>query len=557
MGQAIKNGTSMIKLTSEQADAVASRSDNTLVEACPGSGKTEVVLQRILWLIAEGASPTDIAVVTYTNSAAREIERRLAEVIKTPLGFVGTLHAFCVRHLHAFGPWRELRVMDDEDADMLLKRCAEECAPKVTWRALDDRRATWHNCPVANPETPVEIAVARYYATMVRTGEVDYDTLLDWTLKALKDRESLRRRWHALIVDEFQDAASIDAEIYRAVEADTRFYVFDTMQSIFKFRGADVGEAERLLADPAWGRYTLSVNFRSRPEICQAITNLASHAPGEPRKPVRAADHQGGAARSRFFDDEAEEAEGIAGAILTQIEHNGPDQTPDVLIAEAQKFAVLARSNRIADRIADEMRTRGVPVCQMKPVNPPKDWKLAMAALGVCARPHSTAAARRYLARVDRKVESNPMNAMRTVTGRADLLRDEMAAMGVSFESLEAITTRFKELPTSADIRDLEMSLALDPVTRRMEGEGVFVGTIHAAKGREWDHVVVAGFEEEIIPGLRQDKDVDEERRLAYVAMSRAREKLILSWSAFRSAIPGGRLFPHNLSRYAAEAGIQ
>jgi DNA helicase-2/ATP-dependent DNA helicase PcrA len=92
-----------------------------------------------------------------------------------------------------------------------------------------------------------------------------------------------------------------------------------------------------------------------------------------------------------------------------------------------------------------------------------------------------------------------------------------------------------------------------------MEGAGCFVGTIHSAKGREWDTVVVAAFEDQVIPGRRAAPDVAEERRLAYVAISRARLRLTLTWAAFRSrgwAAGPSRMFPQDLSRFAEEAGI-
>lgn len=543
--------------TDEQRAAIETRAARALVVACPGSGKTEVIVRRVVHLVGQGVRPTDIAVITYTNAAARVVERRLNDDsgFVGPLGYVGTLHGFCVRHLAHFGPWRHLRVMDEEDADALLARVGKQVSPGAPWSKLAECRANWL-VEESQPETPVRIAVARYHAEMSLTGEVDYDTLLRWTITTLANPELVRRSWAHLIVDEFQDAAKIDALIYEAAEADNRFYVGDPMQSIFAFRGGDVREIERLASTPGWVVLELTTNFRSLPGVCDALNNLAKAAHGGSRKPVRSFAAEGGGVRTRYFDDEAEEAEGIALAVQHMAVNSQVQQpiTTDAIAAAiaaaAGKFAVLARSNRIADRIADEMRLRGVPVCQMRRLDQPKDWKLAMAALGVLARPRSAASRRRLKERGGKAAPDG-------LTGHADKMPTELSMLGAGVESIARIWKRFEELPTSADLRDLELSLALDPVARQMEGTGCFVGTIHAAKGQEWDTVVVAAFEDQVIPGSRKSADVDEERRLAYVAISRARLQVVLSWAAFRGRPGTSRLFPQDLSRFAEEAAVR
>jgi DNA helicase-2/ATP-dependent DNA helicase PcrA len=546
-----------VRPTDEQRRAIETRSDKALVVACPGSGKTEVIVLRVLWLLGQWDRAQDIAVITYTNAAAKVLVDRLADH-GVEVGFVGTLHSFCMRHLSAFGPWRNLRVMDESDADALLSECARAVGAKASWDQLVAER----DGPGSKAETPAAIAVAKYRAEMVSRGELDYDALLSWTLKLLCDPTQPRRQWAHLIVDEFQDAARIDAMIYGAAEADHRFYVGDPMQSIFAFRGSSVGEIEKLTGNPHWEKHRLTTNFRSLPAICDALNNLARAARHGAQWPVASFAEDGGYVHTRFFDDEAEEAEGIAlavGHMAAQDSAKGGDQVPqdftgmtDAITEAASNYAVLARNNRIADGIADEMKRRGVPVCQLKKLEQPADWKLAMAALGVLAEPWSKAAWRRWFDKVDLTVPPAI-----EITGRADKMREELANLSASPESIDRIIARFGELPVTADLRDLELSLALDPVSRRMEGAGCFVGTIHAAKGQEWDRVVVAAFEDQVMPGGRRDADVAEERRLAYVAISRARVGVTLSWAGFRSRFGTPRLFPQDLSRFAEEAGAR
>ncbi len=107
-------------------------------------------------------------------------------------------------------------------------------------------------------------------------------------------------------------------------------------------------------------------------------------------------------------------------------------------------------------------------------------------------------------------------------------------------------------MPTSASLRDLSVALAIEGRAMEEKGSGVTVTTIHGAKGKEWDVVIVAGFEDEVIPGKRKAPDIEEERRLAYVAFTRARKELIVSWS--KSRVPSWSQYPYKAtpSRFLA-----
>jgi len=143
------------------------------------------------------------------------------------------------------------------------------------------------------------------------------------------------------------------------------------------------------------------------------------------------------------------------------------------------------------------------------------------------------------------------------LTGDADKLESELRALTVSEESIAMIKKRFDELPVSADLWDLSVDLALQPMGRVLQGEGVYVGTIHSAKGAEFDTVLLVGFEDEVIPGHSKKTDVEEERRVAFVGMSRAKRQLIVSWAERRAAPFGhGHHVEHAPSRFIAEAGL-
>jgi DNA helicase-2/ATP-dependent DNA helicase PcrA len=212
------------------------------------------------------------------------------------------------------------------------------------------------------------------------------------------------------------------------------------------------------------------------------------------------------------------------------------------------------------------MRQHGIAVRQRRPAELPQDWPLARAALDAIIRPTQLNIERMLRAsrplgkaeaiiRISRQTQ-RPITLPVKVSGDADKLYDELLGLGVSLESCAKVKAEFDKLPESADLHDLAMTLALE---RPMdEGEkGAFVGTIHSAKGKEFDRVILAAFEEEVIPGTSKRTDAEEERRLAYVGMTRARNDLTFTWAQWRRASYGARVQEHHrASRFIGEADL-
>jgi DNA helicase-2/ATP-dependent DNA helicase PcrA len=238
----------------------------------------------------------------------------------------------------------------------------------------------------------------------------------------------------------------------------------------------------------------------------------------------------------REFESAAIEAVSVAAGIKVAIAI-GP--------TSPAQFAVLSRTHAIANAIAESLIYHMVPVRVRRMAPPPVDWPLARAALDALAKPRSADRAKRYAAManparaaamtLEFEKAQRPFRLETPVTGDADKMGDELRAMGVSGPSVELVLARFAELPTSASLADLAASLALDPPAVD-DGDGVFCGTIHAAKGAEWDNVVLAGFEDEAIPGKGKRRDVEEERRVAYVGLTRARKNVRVTWARWRPA---------------------
>jgi len=263
---------------------------------------------------------------------------------------------------------------------------------------------------------------------------------------------------------------------------------------------------------------------------------------------LKSFDSHVGSLQCRCYGSAIEEALGITEALKDQ--------------AQPSDFAVLARTNDIAGGIAAVLRDHGVPFRTRWLAELPADWRLARAALDVLARPKSPSVFKRYLSVV------NPSDAVKIInefertqsrlttelpiTGDADKMDDELKMLRVSDESRVLILQRLSEIPERASLADLAVSLAIEPPVKD-EGEGVFIGTIHAAKGNEWKTVVLAGFEDEVIPGHRKKTDVEEERRVAYVGLTRASENVHITWAKWRPGVWPGCDPNRTESRFIAE----
>lgn len=544
-----------MKATPQQLAAIRTKVKNALVLAGPGSGKTFTGAQRVLWLIEGGMDPAEICVIVFTNAAARVFQKAIGEV---RLGFLGTLHSFCHRHIERFGDGEgPVFVMDEDEADAALLRAASGAGVKAAAKDLKRIRRNWLiERELSTTGDPLRLAVRSYYHEMIRNRTFDYNSLLEHALHLLSRDPLRQRQWALLVVDEYQDASWLDARIYDAIAAGSRFIIGDPDQGIFGWRGGDVREILGLSRNPHWEKHYLEENFRSAREICAAAQRLIEHGADRVQKATRTSEDRAGTVRVSGQKNATAEAVAIARWLREQSQDDGKD---------LEGYAVLARTNSAVDFLREHLQANGVPCKVRADAEKPEDWTSARAALDFIANRESEAAVRRWLMtrgmdKVLRNADAGLLSLTElygaNITGDADRLDPELAALGVSDESQHRILTKFRELPETADLTDLSLALALEPHSEEV-GTGVTVTTVHGAKGREWDVVVFAAFEDEVIPGARKKLNVEEERRIAYVGFTRARRELIVTWAAFRAQWGRGRPWPAKPSRFLTEAGLK
>lgn len=522
-------------------------------EASAGSGKTRVLIARVLRLIRDGADPSKIVCITYTTKAAHEMQERLGTV---KLGYVGTLHSFCLgivrQNAKLLNLPPQLSVVDDTLKEQVLAECVAENGYKGTQVAVAQvlELGLYQKQPLVVTK---QCTVAKAYWTKMREGGLlDFDMILHCAIEALK-RGATYECQH-LLVDEIQDASHLDYQVYVALKCD-KFFVGDGRQSIFGFRSGSVKWMRLLANDALSGAGLLCLNgcYRCGSSIIEASNALISHDDAV-HVPAQSLTGTTGSVTVAEFKNDVDEIRAIAALINKNCTE--PEQF--------NKVAVLLRYNALVTRFASGLRAHGIPVAERQEVQRPKDWALATALVSFVANPENDRLALTYIEACDGKwmaleAKAKAICAMSSVfSGFSDKSEAEyinlpqiMEDCSVSPESQSLILPLLDQCSTPNELL-LRMNEQDSSVT---QGEGVTVTTIHSYKGKENQTIILPAFEEGIMPGANED-EVHELRRLAYVAMTRAKERLVLTHCHERAKLYGYGNERMERSRFIQEAGL-
>jgi len=223
-------------LSPEQHAAVHATEKHVVVASVAGSGKSRVIVERIKWLISQGVPAQKICMVTFTVAGAMEIQKRLEGV---KLGFCGTLHGMllkAIRHSpHHVGYSTSPAVLSEEAAEKLMEEAAEESRWKGSLEEL--RKCASRTIRKKSALSKLEVAAVHYQQKLVDENLVDFNSVLRLGLELVYS-EKFPFRFEHILIDEAQDSAAIDFEIYDAMGVENTFMVGDPNQKIMGFRGA-------------------------------------------------------------------------------------------------------------------------------------------------------------------------------------------------------------------------------------------------------------------------------------------------------------------------------
>jgi len=547
-----------VALTPEQHAAATAVGSVVAVSAAAGSGKTRVLVARVRWLLDSGVQPGDICVVTFTQAAAKEMVARLPGV---RLAWTGTLHALLLRLLRQHGPLvglpEQVTVLTEEEADAALQAVADSLKCKASTVALKDAVAEQLD-PKHAPGAFVvckEVTVAAQYVRQMRqSGELDFDAILYFGYRLLCGHPEVFPVKH-ILVDENQDSAVADALIYSIVPAETKWFCGDFNQGIFSFRGAFPQGFRRLLCSYGTTVRVLPVNWRSSHAVVAASQRLVP--PGSVA--TRACPD---APEGRVELVQYESAEHERNAVFTQVQ---------AALAAGQTVAVLLRTNALADQFKAVLKP-------FLPAEPERHGlsRLALALLRLAASPDNDRTAYDFLveacgqekAEFHRRGAVGKMESLSRVffVEPVDTIKDAAAVPAMLAHHCEIGDDRRAMAAACFELRDLAaravlpctwsdlLALATEREEPQPRGR-CHAGTVHSAKGLEWDVVLLPAFEDEAWPGRKAGDDLEEEMRVAYTGVTRARLDCRMSWCAARpDPFAAWKVLPRTPSRFAVAA---
>ena len=639
-----RSETLLDDLNDAQRDAVSHPVGQLLVVAGAGSGKTRVLTRRIAWLIAaRGAHPGSILAITFTNKAAAEMRERVAALVGgvARMMWVSTFHSACVRILrreaNRFGYTSSFSVYDAADSRRLMTLvCRDmELDPKrvnpravLHWVSNLKNELVDHEAATGRAENPTEELYAEAYGHYQRrlkaANAMDFDDLIMMTVhlfQAFPDvRETYRRRFRHVLVDEYQDTNHAQYALIRELcddESDL-MVVGDSDQSIYAFRGASIRNILEFEDDFAnASTILLEQNYRSTQNILAAANAVISRNEGRKEKNLWSAEGDGEKIVGYVGDDERDEAQFVADEV---------DRLTDSGDAKASDVAVFYRTNA-QSRVFEEVFIRvGLPYRVVGGVRfyERKEVKDALAYVRVLVNPLDTVSLRRIVNEPKRGIGDRAQASIEHLAGRegisfweamqraeesGDLATRSLSAVQAFVETmsalmelaaagepadavLEAALTRSGYLATLEESKDPQdetrvenlaelvavarefvvqagtvsddqaevapddvgadltpgslaafleqVSLVADADQVPDEGDGlVTLMTLHTAKGLEFPVVFLTGLEDGVFPHMRSLGDtaeLEEERRLAYVGITRARSRLYVTRATSRSA---------------------
>ena len=347
-----------------------------LVLAGPGSGKTRVVTHRIAHLVSQGIPPQNIVALSFTNKAADEMRRRVAEMVGPRPIEMGTFHRFAARllrrHARLVGLTSDYSILDPDDAGSMLKRAARKLGLSLTHTPIDRVAGVISRAKndMVTPDSfeprwgrPVDEVVRRvwpvYQEMLIAANSVDFDDLLVHVARLLTDNEELRRmldaqhRW--ILVDEYQDTNAVQYCILRGIAIDhpNLAVTGDPDQAIYGWRGASIRNILEFERDyPSATVVALEHNYRSTGNILGTADRLIAH--NTRRKPKRLLTTAPAGTPVRIILDSSsrEEADRVADEIAAALARGS--RAP-------RDIAILFRTNALSRSLEVALRTRDVP----------------------------------------------------------------------------------------------------------------------------------------------------------------------------------------------------
>jgi DNA helicase-2/ATP-dependent DNA helicase PcrA len=564
-----------------------------LILAGAGSGKTRILTHRVAYLIKKkGVNPGNILLLTFTNKASEEMLRRVRKLIgksdKTVVG--GTFHSFCARILRRYGEQIGISdrfvIFDEADQIDVIKQAMsilgidpKSVRPASVLGAISEAKnnligaAEYAGFARGNFSRTVAKVYATYQTLLRKYNSMDFDDLLVMTVRLLKEAPEVLKKLHNIyqyiLVDEYQDTNKAQYEITKMMALGHRrlTVVGDAAQAIYSWRGADYRNLHYLKRDfPDLKIIQLEQNYRSTQNILRAANNIISKNKNHPILKLWTEKAIGDLLTVYEAESELDEARFVVDSIRN-MESSG---------RKYSDTAVLYRTNAQSRVLEEAMLHAGVPYKLVGGVRfyERKEIKDVLAYLKLLVNPKDEISRKRAekigktkLGKFDLKFKDFDLRTDTLIIldgvlketnylDQYDPINEEEAMRLENIKELRSVATEYPDL-----IEFLEqIALTEKEGKNRLRQEysdasgAVTLMTLHAAKGLEFKTVFVVGMEEGLFPHSRvlmNPEELEEERRLCYVGITRAMDKLYLTYATRRLFF--GQRSSNMVSRFLAD----
>lgn len=561
------------QLNPKQQEAVAFGNGPLLILAGPGSGKTRTLIYRTAYLILiKEVAASDILLLTFTNKAAGEMKQRLAKILPdsslTP--FAGTFHSFCAQVLRIYGKHLDLpnnySIYDRHDQIDTIKSVLEELDISIKQFKPSSVLATISQAkneligPLEYPqyarghwqETVARIYL-KYQQFLKEYQALDFDDLMLETVRLFRKAPEIltkyQNRYQWVLIDEYQDTNKAQYLLTKFLTKKWRNLnaVGDASQAIYGWRGADYRNLMSLKDDfPDLKIINLEQNYRSTQTILEAANNVIKQNTSHPILNLWTKQKGGDKISLYGADNERQEAEFIT------------EMVKNYYFNQPTELAILYRTNAQSRLLEESLLQSGIPYSLVGGVRfyERKEIKDCLAYLRLIANPKDKISYQRAeklgkkrFEKFKEFVKKNKkekatlkwLDQILKVTTYLDRFDENDPQELSRIENVKELRSVASEFPKLADFLE---NVALiqqeyDPKEKQLKQnqKRITLMTAHSAKGTEFDVVFMIGMEEGLFPhsrSLLEKSELEEERRLCYVAMTRAKTKLYISFAQRR-----------------------
>jgi len=586
-------------LNKEQQKAVLNTEGPHIILAGAGSGKTRVLMYKTVYLIEKGIYPDNILLCTFTNKAATEMKERMQLLLsskQTSMPTIATFHALCAKILRIDGKHIGLSsnfvIYDSQDQIEVIKMAmndlgisAKEWKPSSILGTISGAKnelisdSSYQNFARGHFQQIVAKIYPMYQKILRENDAVDFDDLLLKTVTLFTDNpdilEKYQNKFRYILVDEYQDTNHAQYTITKQLAHKWKniCVVGDFSQSIYSWRGADFQNLKNFEKDFVnTNVFKLSQNYRSTQKILNAAYEVIAHNTTHPVLSLWTENPDGDEIMLYEANNEQAETEFIISTI-TELKYT------------SEKFsykdvAILYRTNAQSRSIEEVLLHHGIPYTLIGGTRfyERKEIKDVLAYLKVLANPKDSISYKRLekigktrltkfliyqegLEDIETKETIELLDQVIHTTGYLDLYDNQDEEDRQRLENIKELRSVAIQFPNLSNFLEnvalVEQEYTPDKKISEKNppaGGAITLMTLHAAKGLEFPIVFMVGMEEGLFPHSRSlmDKhELEEERRLCYVGMTRAREKLFFTYA--RKRLFFGQRTMNTISRFLLE----